>query len=957
MNSNKSRDLNLKISRKYFATFAFIISLGIIGQILQQYHLSYQESHSKIINESGRQRMLSQRLIKLILLNENSSKINDSLNKLLSSHMELTQNSLGLSGIIGKEVYKKLKTLSKKLKQIETNVECFSKECKTLSTLKNELNKQADAYLFEMDRIVTLHVQYANQEFKKFKVAIFLNFILILLTFLLILYFIVYPTKSDFIEKIDQYEKERNRNEVIEAVSSTGTWELDIASGSTLWSNEVYKIHSLSTGININKIEAIEFYHEKDQPKLLNYIDRCIKFKETYDAQLRFTDSKGIFKWVRVIGQPIEDSNGEVKKLVGIIQDITHLKEKEEEAKSSSELFKVAVQGAKLGIWKWDIANDTVDFDSEFLKMIGLNEKIESNIEVWRSRVHKQDIAQCYIDIKNYMKDQSKGFENIHRLKHTDGRWIYILSRGKFTSFDENNRATRFIGTCQDITKTIKSQNEQKLILQSLQLGIWKWDITNNNLEWDESLYDLYGYKKDDFSSSYEAWESTIDSSNKEEATKALQDALAGEKDFDTTFKIKTKNGQNKYIGGKGIVERNIDNDPVYMYGINWDKTKEVVANIKFEEQRKIAEQNAKLANVGEMAAGVGHEINNPLSIIKGYLSIMLKTATENTDKLVKISQAADRIEHIVAGLRQFVRSTDNDEEIISVTGLLKTTVNMMSELYLKEGIELSYKNANNHHNYSSIGNLGKIQQIVVNLITNAKDAVKDVESPQIKISSNASVDQVFIYVQDNGKGIPKEIQERIFDPFFTTKDVNKGTGIGLSLAYSIVKDHGGDISFTTKKNEGSIFKITLPRTSQVVQNSSETFDFKLRSKYLGKHVLLVDDEKDLIEIVADMLEDLGAEVYKASNGEEAYDFFKNNSNSVDLVITDMQMPIMNGTELVKKIRSSKELAQPKIIIATGGVNIDIEDNNNELNSLVDQYIFKPFSIENLVSTISKLDN
>ena len=913
------------IQKKYLIAFLILIFFGITGQILQQSYLSNQKAYSQIINKAGKQRMYSQRLARNILLELPAREIQASFTKLKKAHQSLKNGTKSLPKAFNTDIYNRYVELDLIIEQIEDALRCFEQPCKVVSQVKKSLISLTDSFLFKMDIIVDESSDYVQKEVQRLR---FIELGVFFFIFFALIYQIrttIYPIKNLLIDKIKGYEFEKAKSEKIEEAAKMGIWELDVQTGQTTWSKEVYRIYELNQGINLDRAEATKFFTDRDQKRITSYMDDAINKKRSFDEQFEFIDAKGNKKWVRAIGEPLyQNKTQTVNKLIGLFQDITKAKQQEESIVNSSEVFKLAVEGAKVGIWKWDLSSDTVHFDKTWCELHGLNYKeVKMELETWRSRVHPADIERCYDDLKNYMKRKNESFENIHRVRHEDGNWIYILARGKFINFDKDGRARRFIGTCQNITDTIKSQNEQKLILSSLKLGVWKWNIIDNDLQWDESLYSLYGYEKKDFSGAYEAWEKTLRDDYKDKATKELQDSLNGIKEFDTTFPIITKSKEERFVGAKGVIERDPDGKPVYMYGINWDKTKEVNTQIKLEEQRKIAEHNAKLANIGEMAAGVGHEINNPLSIVKGYIAILKKESNHNLEMLEKIEKATNRIEQIVSGLRQFVRSTEDDQESILITTLLETSVQMMSELFLKENIKLSYTNQNKSEDYRVTGNLGRIQQVIVNLITNARDAVLGQDDAHINITSSTSKNFVEIRIQDNGTGIAEDIRQRIFDPFFTTKEINKGTGIGLSLVFSIVNEHNGDISFESQEGIGTTFILKLPRSKKKekprkLKNASSSIT------HSDLKIMIVDDEADILAIIKNMLEEYQIQTSSFLNAQDAYEELIKTKVPYDIVITDMQMPQIDGKEFIKMIKENSDIVQPKIVISTGGICISV---------------------------------
>ncbi|MCE3014039.1 MAG: PAS domain-containing protein, partial [Proteobacteria bacterium] len=385
----------------------------------------------------------------------------------------------------------------------------------------------------------------------------------------------------------------------------------------------------------------------------------------------------------------------------------------------------------------------------------------------------------------------------------------------------------------------------------------------------------------------------------------------------------------------------------------------EMVDAMKLKEslrlQMMISEHNAKLASIGQLAAGVGHEINNPLAIIKGILMMAseeLESAGLLNDsvgkKFTKIDVSIDRIANIVKGLKTFSRSGESELKQFDLRELMQEVQGFFQELYQRAGIDLQF-DFDSQASLPVFGNRGRVQQVLVNLIANAKDATEGVSKPQLKVKMGSRGGRIHIEVSDNGHGIPKDISEKIFDPFFTTKDVNKGTGIGLSLVLTIIKEHAGDISFDSVVGKGTSFHFSLPMSDQRVKpvevvESRPTIQVKEKLR-----VLVVDDEEDLREILQQIFLRLGFEVEVACDGSEA--LTKLSQKKVDLVISDSKMPLMSGPDLLKKIKQLYGSAAPRFILVSGDLNLAESKFSEQIKP--DDVLMKPFRIELIKSKIA----
>jgi PAS domain S-box-containing protein len=412
-------------------------------------------------------------------------------------------------------------------------------------------------------------------------------------------------------------------------------------------------------------------------------------------------------------------------------------------------------------------------------------------------------------------------------------------------------------------------------------------------------------------------------------------------------FSLLNSNKKLKYLSAN-CSRIDIGKDFFFILTAN-DITEKIESEKQLNAQKELSQQNAKLASIGELAAGVGHEINNPLAIISGQLELIKKdiAAISNNTKIEerfsKISKSIQRISNITKGLRTFARADSVDNLYFDFSELLQETINMLQEIYAKEGVEIK---THIEREIFTFANYGRIQQVIVNLLNNAKDAVAESSEKKIEVKLSTSNEKIHFSIQDTGCGIPYEIQNKIFEPFFTTKEVSKGTGIGLALVNSIVKEHLGEITVISKVGEGAHFKIILP----IIQNE-QNIVIKKPEKNTAKYpnerqlikdqnsaILIVDDEEDIRDILLEMLSLFPYEVLQASSVEQALALFVENKTSIKLILTDLTMPKKNGLRLIEELKSQHNY-QGKSYIVTGGANLDIE----MIEHVVDGVVLKPF--------------
>jgi two-component system NtrC family sensor kinase len=225
--------------------------------------------------------------------------------------------------------------------------------------------------------------------------------------------------------------------------------------------------------------------------------------------------------------------------------------------------------------------------------------------------------------------------------------------------------------------------------------------------------------------------------------------------------------------------------------------------------------QSKKLASIGELVSGVAHELNNPLTIVMGFSQLLAMepgASEQQRNKAQKILDAASRSKRIVENLGAFARKKKLEKQEVDINKILEDTLSLREHSFEVNNISLIRKYDKNLPLTYADGY--QLQQVFLNLINNAFDAMYDAnQGGALEVKTSRKNGRIIIEVADNGPGVPESLQEKIFDPFFTTKEVGKGTGLGMSLSYGIVKEHGGRIYLDTTHQNGASFVIQLPVT------------------------------------------------------------------------------------------------------------------------------------------------
>jgi CheY-like chemotaxis protein len=343
-----------------------------------------------------------------------------------------------------------------------------------------------------------------------------------------------------------------------------------------------------------------------------------------------------------------------------------------------------------------------------------------------------------------------------------------------------------------------------------------------------------------------------------------------------------------------------------------------------------------RLASLGELIAGVTHELNNPLSAILGYAEILQSFDVEKEIKkyVDHIYLSAVRASKIVEGLLTYLRKKNTDYKDIDINDVIKKTLALFE--YQLRSNKISLIVDLNHNNYHIKGDFYKLQQVFFNLIINAIHAMERWEGERkLLIRSENILDFVVVTISDTGPGIPMENIDKIFTPFFTTKD--NGTGLGLSVAQTIVKEHGGYISVISEK--GCTFRIELPICECEVQFRDDYIDSRVNM--LNKKVLVVDDDELVLDAISQMIRLFGCRVILTTSAVEGLEELK--KGEIDHVLIDYKMPDMNGLEFTEKALDF--IDSNKITLITGNIMLDAKMVKQKYNV---NLLLKPIGINDL---------
>ncbi len=685
------------------------------------------------------------------------------------------------------------------------------------------------------------------------------------------------------------------------------------------------------------------------------------------EREIRLPDGRGSgFLQIHYLPEVID---GEVQGVYTIAHDVTALHNALQATREMELRYEYAMAAASEGIWDWNLASGTVTHNAQLCDMCGLDTARPTHpARSFMRLVHRDDRDSVRESCRKVLHGETE-YANEHRIRRSDGQVIWVLNRARVVERDAHGKPLRMIGCVIDITESKKtelalrdSEARLQLALSSAGMVTWEWYVPDDVLNFSQHWLELLGYSPEEQLSRLNDWKRYFCPEDTPQILDKLQRHLVGETPvFNSEHRVLHKDGHWVWVESVGkVVEHSETGQPVRVVGIAFDISTRKESELLLTD----AMQAAEAANQAKshFVANMSHEIRTPMSAIIGmtYLALKNDPSPQQRDYLLKIQSSSQHLLGIINDILDFSKIEAGKMAIEHVDFELEMVLIDMATLVTEQaeekGLALTVEIDDDvpHH---LVGDPLRISQVLINYASNA---VKFTHQGEIAIqvavvSQSDSTVQLHFSVRDTGIGIAESQLESLFQSFqqadsSITRQYG-GTGLGLAISSRLAELMGGEAGVESTPGLGSTFWFTaLLGKGQGRAMEMQEFAGSGETRYTGARALLVEDNEFNQEVATAFLQDAGLEVDLATNGAIAVEMVR--SNSYDIVLMDMQMPVMDGLTATREIRKMPGTATLPIVAITANAMAGDRERCQEAG--MNDHLAKPIAPQSLLDKLGK---
>ena len=484
-----------------------------------------------------------------------------------------------------------------------------------------------------------------------------------------------------------------------------------------------------------------------------------------------------------------------------------------------------------------------------------------------------------------------------------------------------------------------------------LRIGLWDWNMAANTVLWSDETCRQFGYTQETFLGGVQDAVARIHPEDVGGVRQAILKVQTGGGEYAAQYRVVRPDGTTCWLDARGVMVRNGSH---HMIGISIDITE----RRNLEEQFRQAQ---KMEAIGLLAGGISHDFNNLLAVILANAELLLVSAQPDAQErhVKEIQRATSRASQSIRQLLAFSRKQVLHPTVLNINSIIRDVAQILQRL-IGEDLQIVMDLTSNLSSIRADG--GQIEQILMNLATNARDAMPYGGKITIQTRNTNTVpdsltecgvptdEYIRLSVSDTGMGMSEEVKSRIFEPFFTTKSKGRGTGLGMAAVYAAIQQAGGSISVSSGLGRGSTFDIYFPSTKEIAPSWKPNLMPQRAYPRGHETILLLEDEEPLRRVTAELLAASGFIVMQAGRGDHAIDLATQHDGAIDLVISDVVLPDVSGPTAVKKIRELHP--ETKALYMSGYADVPV------IQQIVTEgaiFIQKPISGQHLRRTIDNI--
>lgn len=736
-----------------------------------------------------------------------------------------------------------------------------------------------------------------------------------------------------------------NLNSTIVAINPEGI----ITYASPNWTNLLG--HELDEVLNKPVFET--FIHPDDIPANMSFMSETLSVgQKPSEIEYRIKHKDGSWRWHSSHGSPVLDAEGKVVSFLAIARDISDRKEAEQKLKESEAKYRSLYDNVLVGVFQSTFDDQYVSLNETFAKMFGYTSRDEMLTEVTDIKKQLYVNPQEREVFKQLLLENGKVQNYEVELRKKNGETFWALINARLT-LDEAGKPLLIEATNIDISDFKRAEDEKYKLLTIIEHSLNEIYVFNeHNLSFEyinQGALKNIGYDMDEMRQMTPLdIKPEVDSKEFIQLLQTLKDGSKEVQQFETFHRRKD--------GSTYPVEVQIQ---LHKQG-EQGKFFAIINDIS--ESKSLKEQlfaTQKMDAIGRLAGGIAHDFNNLLTVILGYSEEILDNLELNNPlrmEAEEIVKAGRRASNLTRQLLTFSRKQVTQPDIIGFNDTINNLHKLLFRL-LGEDIEIEMALADDLPMIKA--DPGQIEQIIINLALNARDAMPKGGTLRLETGAQLLVQEdlrnhpelkagnyACLSISDTGCGMSKEILDKVFEPFFTTKAAGKGLGLGLSTVYGIVKQSEGQVFVESEVGQGTCFKILIPATEESLDADRDPL---LNKGYSGnqEQILIVEDEKALLHFLTKLIRSLGYMVSAKSSGAEALALIEGGFRP-DLVLTDVVMPGMNGKELSEQIK--RIVPQQKVLFMSGFTADTLLDKG--IKDLEIPFIQKPFTAKDIAARI-----